>query len=81
MNCTKVKSCYNLYEGKEVGLVTDSEEIIRIKAAVENIEMPSDVLVYLEENLDINRSTFFNVYALHFNLNLKDLVCFLLINN
>lgn len=66
-----------MYESKDVGLVTDLEEIIRIKAVVENIEMPDNVSVYLEENLDINRSTFFNVYALHFSLNLKDLVYFI----
>lgn len=72
LNCTTVKASLNTYESENFGLVTDSEHLIKEKAVAENIEFPTEITVYVEENTDKDRSTFFNVYSL--NLNYKDVV-------
>lgn len=44
------------------------------EARCRNLELPNKLIVLVEENMDNQRDTMFNVYAL--KLNLKDLVFF-----
>ncbi|KAI1722386.1 hypothetical protein Ddc_06542 [Ditylenchus destructor] len=62
--CKNMRASHQLYRSKNFVLVTDSEDIILNKCKKENEDLYDEISVYVMENTDSNRSTFFNVFGL-----------------
>ncbi|KAI1693831.1 hypothetical protein DdX_20437 [Ditylenchus destructor] len=60
--CGEFRASRKAYPSLDLGLVTDTEGIIATRASRKNKH--EVVTAYVEENTDVNRSSFFNVYKM-----------------